>query len=113
MAIMDLRQTNPGHVLVPPKHHVTTLDETPPDVAAALMQSVVRATGIVRRTFGPDGVNIWQSNGAAAGQEIFHVHVHVFPRWKDDGHFRIYPGRAPNTPREELDQLARQLRQNL
>jgi histidine triad (HIT) family protein len=113
VAVMDLRQTNPGHVLVLPRHHVATLDETPPDVAAALMQTVVRMTGAVRRAFEPDGVNIWQSNGVAAGQEVFHVHVHVFPRWTDDGHFRIYPGRAPDTARETLDELAHRLRQNL
>lgn len=113
LAIMDLRQTNEGHVLVLPKLHVETLDETPPEVAAALMQTVVRMTGAVRRTFRPDGVNVWQSNGVAAGQEVFHVHVHLFPRWTGDGHFRIYPGRAPNAPRETLDHLAHRLRQNL
>lgn len=110
LAFMDLRQTNKGHVLVVPKMHVETIDLIPSTVAAALMSTVVTMTRAVTQAISPDGVNVWQSNGEAAGQEVLHVHMHVFPRWTGDGHFRIYPDRAPNTPRSELDALALTLR---
>jgi len=63
-------------------------------------------TRAVTHAIRPDGVNVWQSNGEAAGQEVPHVHMHVFLRWSGDGHFRIYPDRAPNMPRAGLDALA-------
>jgi histidine triad (HIT) family protein len=107
---MDLRQTNKGHVLVVPRTHVETIDLLPSAVAAALMTTVVMMTRAVTEAIRPDGVNVWQSNGEAAGQEVPHVHMHVFPRWTGDGHFRIYPDRAPNMPRAELDALALTLR---
>ena len=113
LAFMDLRQTNAGHVLVLPKAHVETLDALPADLAGPLMRATALVTGAVKRRFQPDGVNVWQSNGEAAGQEVPHVHLHVFPRYADDGHFRIYPGRAPNADRGRLDELAGQLRASL
>ena len=97
LAFLDLRQPNPGHVLVVPKVHVPMLDQLPLDVAARLIQTVVLVTGAVRRGFAPDGINVWQSNGVAAGQEVFHVHLHVFPRRAGDDCLRIYP-EAPPTP---------------
>ncbi len=110
LAFIDLRQPNPGHVLVVPKVHVPTLDQLPLEVAARLMQTVVLMTGAVQRSFALDGINIWQSNGAAAGQEVFHVHMHVFPRRAGDGCLRIYPEAPPTPARTELDRLAAQLR---
>lgn len=110
LAFIDLRQPNPGHVLVVPKVHVPMLDQLPLDVAARLMQTVVLVTGAVRRGFAPDGINIWQSNGVAAGQEVFHVHMHVFPRRAGDDCLRIYPQAPPTPARAELDRLAARLR---
>ena len=110
LSFVDLRQPNPGHLLVVPKVHVPTLDQLTPEVAARLMQAVVLLTRAVRRAFAPDGINIWQSNGVAAGQEVFHVHMHVFPRRAGDGCLRIYPAAPPTPDRTELDRLAVQLR---
>ncbi len=110
LAFMNLRQANQGHVLVIPKAHVATFDQLPLDVAARLGQTAVRVSQAVRRCFAPDGLSLWQSNGVAAGQEIFHVHVHVFPRWTGDGFLNIYPALPPTVAREELERLAAQLR---
>ena len=110
LAILDLRQTNAGHVLVLPKVHVVTLDRLPPDMHAPLMVTVVRMTRAVQQCFTPDGVNIWQSNGEGANQEVPHVHWQVFPRWKGDRHFQIYPEKVANTPMADLQRLAARLR---
>ena len=110
LAFMNLRQANPGHVLVIPKAHLATLDQLTPDLAARLFQAVVLVTRAVRRSFGPDGLSIWQTNGVAAGQEIAHLHVHVFPRRAGDGFLRVYPELPACEERATLDHLAGQLR---
>ena len=110
LAFMNLRQANPGHVLVVPKAHLVTLDQLTPEVAARLFRAVVLVARAVQRCFGPDGLSIWQSNGVAAGQEIFHVHVHVFPRRAGDGFLIVYPELPACEERATLDRLAVQLR---
>jgi histidine triad (HIT) family protein len=110
LAFMNLRQANAGHVLVVPKTHLVTLDQLTPDIAARLFQAVVLVARAVQRCFGPDGLNIWQSNGVAAGQDVFHVHVHVFPRWAGDGFLSVYPELPACEERATLDRLAGQLR---
>jgi histidine triad (HIT) family protein len=110
LAFMNLRQANPGHVLVIPKGHVSTIDQLPLTLAATLAQTVVRVSRAIQAAFAPDGLSVWQSNGVAAGQEIFHVHVHVFSRRAGDGFLAVYPALPPVIPRPELDQLAAQLR---
>lgn len=113
LAVMDLRQTNPGHVIVLPKRHVEFIDELRPELSGRLMAATVAVAGAVRRALQPHGINIWQSNGEAAGQEVPHVHIHVFPRHSGDGHFQIYPGRVPDAPRSQLDDLAARIRRTL
>jgi histidine triad (HIT) family protein len=79
MAFMDLRQFNPGHVLVIPRRHIPTIFELDDATAAELMAAVIRVAKAVRQAFKPDGINVTPSNGEAAGQEIFHLHFHVHP----------------------------------
>jgi histidine triad (HIT) family protein len=67
----------------------------------------------VRDAFGPDGINIWQSNGEAAGQEVFHLHLHVLPRRLNDGLLRFYPSRPGYPSRAELDDQAALIRERL
>jgi histidine triad (HIT) family protein len=63
----------------------------------------------VRDAVQPQGMNIWQSNGEAAGQEVFHLHVHVLPRAAGDGMLRVYPRRPDYPPRAQLDELAAEI----
>ncbi len=109
-AILDLRQSNHGHVLVLPRAHVVTLDHLPENLHASVMRSVVAMTRAVTACFQPDGVSVWQSNGEGAAQEVPHVHFHVFPRWKDDGHLRIYPQTVTDACTGDLEQIAERLR---
>ena len=109
IALMDLRQPNAGHVLLIPKEHFPTLDQLPPAIAARLFQNVVLLTGAVQQVFTPDGINVGSSNGVAAGQEVPHVHLHIFPRFSGDGYLRIYPTAPHVASREELDDMARRL----
>ncbi|MBD9375801.1 HIT family protein [Pseudoxanthomonas sp. PXM04] len=111
VAFLDLRQPVPGHVLVVPRAHVETIYELAPDTAAALMRMAVRVAQALRAEFDPPGLNLWQSNGHAGGQEVPHVHLHVQPRQHRDGLFRLYPQGLPApAARTDLDGLAARLR---
>ncbi len=61
------------------------------DLAAELGRQTVKLAEAVKRAMRPDGLNVIQSNGAAATQTVMHLHVHVVPRWEDDAVGRIWP----------------------
>lgn len=110
LAFMDLRQFHAGHTLVVPKRHIVDIYELDDAVGAGLMSSVARISRGVRDAFAPDGLNIWQSNGEAGGQEVFHLHFHVLPRWHDDELLRFYPRKPDYPARTVLDERAAMIR---
>jgi histidine triad (HIT) family protein len=106
-AFVDLRQAVDGHVLIVPNRHVETLYELDEDTAGRLMALAVRVARALAADGAPPGLNLWQSNGHAGGQEVPHVHLHVQPRRVGDGLMRVYPNGVPApSPRETLDALA-------
>jgi histidine triad (HIT) family protein len=104
MAFMDLGQFHPGHTLVVSKAHIADLFSLDEATGAAMMATLARVASAVRDAFGPDGINVWQSNGAP-WQEVFHLHIHVLPRCRDDGLLQFRPPRSRPT-RLELDTQA-------
>lgn len=86
LAFMDVGPVCPGHTLVIPKQHVNPLYDMPDELLAKVMAVVRRVAKAQVAGLGADGVNLHQSNGAAAGQVVPHVHFHVIPRRADDGH---------------------------
>jgi histidine triad (HIT) family protein len=111
LAFMDVRQFRPGHVLVVPKQHVADIYALQdPKLGADLLSAIATVSRAVRVRLAPDGLNIWQSTGEAAGQDVFHLHFHILPRQSGDGLLRIYPSRPEKPPRDELDRLASLLR---
>lgn len=114
LAFMDQRQAVTGHVLVIPRRHVRDIYALSPAEASAVMQVAVRVAGALRAAFDPPGMNLWQSNGEAGGQEVNHFHLHVHPRRPGDGLFQIYPdGLSGQSTHAELDAMARSLRKHL
>ena len=85
VAFLDIGQATPGHTLVVPKRHASDIWTLSEDEAAALMRSVHRVAERLRGALQPAGMNVTQANGSAAGQEVFHYHVHLVPRYEDDG----------------------------
>ncbi|MER3400710.1 MAG: HIT family protein [Thermoflexus sp.] len=111
MAFMDIHPANPGHTLVIPKRHAATIFEIDEEDAAAVMRTAVRVARAIRRALAPEGLNLVQSNGRAAGQEIFHLHVHVIPRWVGDG---LRLARPPVVRRDRpLAEVAAEIRRAL
>lgn len=108
LAFMDIGQVNPGHVLVAVKPHVENIFGLDDRQAAAVFQTTARVARAVKQAFAPQGVTLYQANGAAAGQTVFHFHLHVVPRHDADGMDLIWP--AKNPPREQLEANAVRIR---
>ena len=84
-AFLDINPASRGHALVISRDEYPDLFSVPPDVLAAVAQTVQRVAVALRAALQPDGINIVQNNGEAAGQTVFHFHVHLIPRWHGDG----------------------------
>ena len=83
LAFMDVMPQTPGHTLVIPKAAAENLYDLPEPAAHAVTATVQRIAPAVRQGMGADGIRIFQLNGAAAGQTVFHYHVHVVPCYPD------------------------------
>lgn len=84
LTFMDVMPQSPGHCLIIPKRHAATIHEVSAGEAATLIRATQRIAQAVNTALKPDGVGLYQFNGAAAGQTVFHVHFHVIPRRKGD-----------------------------
>jgi len=111
LAFMDLGQVNPGHVLVALKSHADNLFELQDAQAAAVFRAVARVARAILDAFAPQGLSVYQANGKAAGQTVFHFHVHLVPRYENDGMNLTWP--VKNPPREKLEEYAAKIRQTL
>ena len=114
-AFMDIQPVNPGHLLVVPNAHAADLAALPPETGAQLMRVAQRLAAALRRSaVRCEGVDLFLADGAAAGQEVFHVHLHVIPRFEGDGFgFRFGPAYHQLPPRAALDRAAADLRRLL
>jgi len=83
--ILDLGPATKGHALILPKEHSANLYELPDDTAGAVMQLAKKMAYMLREKLHCDGLNLMQNNGATAGQTVEHFHLHIIPRYLDDG----------------------------
>lgn len=83
-SFLDINPICQGHTLLIPKKHVVNIFDTP-DIISEKYYPVIQLLSVaVRESLSADGINILQSNGAAAGQEVFHSHIHIIPRYSND-----------------------------
>jgi histidine triad (HIT) family protein len=115
LAFMDIQPVNPGHVLVVPKEHSNDLSDLPAETGAHLFQVAQRiALSLPATDLKNEGFDLFLAHGAAAGQDVFHVHLHVIPRYKGDGFGFTFGPNYENLPeRTELDANAAQIKQRL
>ena len=85
VAFMDIQPVNAGHVLVVPREHFESLEDLPSALAMRLFEVATELAPVVQQVGAADGMNIVVNSGAAAGQDVFHYHVHVIPRRAGDG----------------------------
>lgn len=99
-AFLDIKPVHPGHTLIVPKTHYTNLYELPDEILAKLSRVMRDISIAVKEAVSADGINIEMNNDRAAGQVIFHAHLHVVPRYIDDG-LRHWPGTEQNKEGQE------------
>lgn len=87
LAFLDINPINPGHTLVVPKKEFIDGIETDPDILAHIIKVGQKIAQAQKAALRCGGVNFLMSNGAAAGQEVFHTHLHIIPRHEGDGVF--------------------------
>ena len=110
-AILDLGPAAKGHTLVLPKEHFKDSTEAPEALLGHMMAVGARIGRAEMKAFAADGFNMIQNNGEAAGQSVFHLHLHVIPRKTDDGAVGLWkPGKT--TP-EEMKETAEAVREAL
>lgn len=96
LVFMDQGQVNPGHMLVATKAHVENLFGLDDAMAAAVFRTTARVARAARAAFGAPGMTLFQANGKAGAQSVFHFHIHVLPRWENDGMSLAWPAKNPS-----------------
>jgi histidine triad (HIT) family protein len=115
LAFMDIQPVNPGHMLLVSKMHFADLADLPANIGAHIFQVAQRiALTLLQTAVKSEGVDLFLAHGEAAGQEIFHVHLHVIPRYEGDGFGFSFGTNYSKLPeRSELDAIATQIRNQM
>jgi histidine triad (HIT) family protein len=106
--ILDNGPATKGHCLILPKEHYANLYELPEDTAAEAMKLAKKLAKILTEKLSADGLNLVQNNGAAAGQTVNHFHLHLIPRYENDGQHILWKPTEPSA--EELKALCENLK---
>jgi len=111
MAFLDIRPVNEGHTLIIPKEHYADIFDTPSELLGKVHQVTKKVAVAVKQAVNVDGISIIQQNGRAANQDIFHLHVHVIPRYTGE---KVKPfHELQTTTQSQLDQTATKIKQHL
>lgn len=103
--ILDADPAVKGHALILPKEHYANIYEIPESTAAAAMVLAKKLAAVMTERLHADGFNLLQNNGETAGQTIFHFHMHLIPRYKDDDNSKILTWSHQSFTDEELDEI--------
>jgi histidine triad (HIT) family protein len=112
LAFLDISQVTKGHTLIIPKEHSKDVFELSEETAAQLFSAVPKIASSIKQTFNPIGLNLLNNNGEAAGQSVFHYHMHFIPRYgKSDGFGAVW--KTQDTPAGEMKEIARSINANI
>lgn len=109
ISFLDIHPLAPGHTVVIPKSHVSTVTALSGEAVGPFFLDVKRVTYIIDAALKPDGFNIGWNHGEAGGQAVGHLHVHIIPRWKGDGGGSMH-SIVHNPPKEDLDMIYEKLK---
>jgi len=101
--ILDVGPATKGHALILPKEHAENLFDLPEETASAAMILAKKLGKRIVDRLGADGLNVVQNNGEAAGQTVKHFHLHLIPRYKNDGQNILWDPTSPSP--EELKEI--------
>ena len=113
-AFLDISQVTKGHTLVIPKAHHANVYELPEDVAGKLFAVIPKITNAVKKAYNPIGLNLLNNNGEAAGQTVFHYHLHIIPRYGEgDGFGAVWKTHNNDYTQEQLQEIAQTINKNI
>jgi len=101
----------PGHTLVIPRKHVTDLWKVEPPLGSELMDAVIRVGRAIDIALKPEGMNLITSSGKVAEQTVFHLHLHIVPRWRRDNFGKIWPIEDKKFKDTTLENIADRIRE--
>jgi len=104
---MDINPASKGHCIILPKTHAANLYELPDDWCKEVMPVAKKCAAVLKDVLDCEGVNVLQNNGALAGQTVFHLHVHLIPRYQDD----TVEIQWKPTQRTDTEELAKKIRE--
>src|SRR3990167_7820363 len=110
LAFLDIHPVNPGHTLVVTKKHFESIHDTPDDLICKCVITAKKVANAIQSKLNAEGVNIGINNGKAAGQIVFHSHIHIMPRYGNDS-FKLWQGKSSNP--EERHKIAEKIKLGL
>jgi len=112
VAFMDINPSGKGHMLVVPKKHAENIFEISESDLAATVKAVKRCAKAAKEALNAEGITILQLNGKASDQIVPHLHIHIIPRWKNDG-LPISTWEMKQGDMEEINDIARKVKKNI
>ena len=112
VAFMDINPSSKGHMLVVPKKHAENIFEISESDLAATVKAVRRCANAVKEALNAEGITILQLNGKASDQIIPHFHIHIIPRWANDG-LPVSTWEMKQGDMEEINNIARKVKEHL
>ncbi|MGJ9382946.1 HIT family protein [Salipaludibacillus neizhouensis] len=113
-AFLDLSQVTKGHTLVIPKSHEKNVYELKEETASNLFRAVPKVANAIKASFDPIGLNMLNNNGEAAGQSVFHFHIHLLPRYgKGDGFGAVWHDHSSEYSEQALKDISQEIQSNL
>jgi histidine triad (HIT) family protein len=112
LAFMDINPASRGHMLVIPKHHAENIFEISETDLSAVMSAVRRCAGALKEVVRAEGITVLQLNGRASDQLVPHLHVHLVPRWENDG-VSVSQWKMGKGDPQELEKLAGEIKQHI
>jgi histidine triad (HIT) family protein len=106
IAVLDLYPATRGHTLILPKYHIPTICGMPLDTGMEIMKTAIDLAKAIKLALHPEGLNLIQANGVAGGQTIDHFHLHIVPRYGNDGVVLRFGHGSQSANSEELAKVA-------
>ncbi len=110
-SFLDIKPVNIGHTLIIPKKHFLSLFEIPDELLAKMFIATKKLAKAVKSEVKAEGINIGMNNGSVAGQLVNHAHIHIIPRFKNDGHAH-WRGNISHTEKE-MEEISKKIKANL
>lgn len=113
-AFLDISQVTKGHTLIIPKQHTRNLYDTTEDIARELFSCVPQIANAIKDAFNASGMNLINNNEAIASQTVFHLHLHLIPKYKEnEGYDAKWPTHVDDYKQDDLQDIATKIQTNL